>query len=176
MIRCLLCLTILLLAVSPAYGDGWEDHIPDIAIRLTQGGMGSNGPEGLGGGLLSLDVRLGETPLWVSVAGEYYKRGPQAREGWEIQDMGSLYLLAKSTYRGRAILHGGVGLGQLETGRKDEAIALSAVGGASLRLFSDFGLQVEGHHLRSRAERDDVRVVDFSNHGLLVGLIYDQSW
>lgn len=85
-------------ADEPREERGW---LPvDITLRHTQGGLAKAdlpGAMGLGGGQVALDVRLGDRPLWLSLAGEYYKEYfPSAKQTWEIEQIYALYLFYKT--------------------------------------------------------------------------------
>ena len=188
MLCMVLAATILWATVAPAEAgdrsrwDRLRDHIPrDVALRLSQGGLkvDRDPDEGaLGGGLLGIDVKLGSWPLWISAAGEYYKKSAAAKTPWEIDSMESLYLLYKTPLhpRWRSQLYGGFGIGQLTTGTQEQAAVYTGAAGANIRLLGRFGLSVEARYLRSRKSRGGARVVDFDNRGLLVGFLYDWSW
>lgn len=166
-------------ADAPEEERGW---LPvDVALRLTQGGLSeSRDPDGgaLGGGQLALDVRLDRLPLWVSLAAEYYKKQREAEEPWEINGMSAVYLLYKTELlpRLRSELCAGVGLGRLTTGSDEDAPVVEVTAGINRQLYKRLGLWVDVRYLYSRKTRDHVRVVDFSNRGLLVGVTYNTAW
>ena len=176
-------LTLLSLVSSPtasaATDDGW---LPvDVALRLTQGGLAeSRDPDSgsLGGGQLALDIRLGELPLWVSLAGEYYKKQQYAEERYEIDEMSVLYLLYKSPLISslRSELYAGAGFGQLTTGTDEDAPVWTGAAGVNLKAYRRLGLIVEARYLCSNKTRNGSEVVDFSNRGLLVGPSYNSGW
>jgi len=166
-------------ADAPAEKRGW---LPvDLTVRFTQGGLSeSRDPDGgaLGGGQLALDVRLGELPLWLSLAAEYYKKQADAEEPWEINEMSAVYLLYKTALlpRLRSELCLGAGVGTLTTGTDEDAPVVTATAGINRQLYKRWGLWVDVRYLYSRKTRDHVRVVDFSNRGLLVGVTYNTAW
>ena len=173
--------------LSPDDG-GW---LPDLTLRLTQGGLSAAGQpdaQSLGGGQLALDVRLGSSPLWVSWAGEYYKQQPEAQNPWEIDDLGALYLLYRTEPIPRidSELVFGVGVGRLNTGGDEEAAeyqtashqapVYQVTAAANRKLYKRLGLWVDVRYLYSRKTEGEVRVVDFSSRGLLVGFTYNTGW
>jgi hypothetical protein len=152
-----------------------------VAIRLTQGGLDEErDPDqgALGGGLLALDVRLGETSLWLSLASEYYKKQAGAVEPWEIDTMGSLYLLYRPGTGSGARLQpsAGVGAGVLTTGSGHKGLVTTVAVGANIRILRRLGFSVEGRYLHSRKMEAGQRIIDFSSPGLLVGFIYTAAW
>ena len=70
-------------------------HAVDITIRTSQGGLYDKraSEDALGGGQLALDVKLNSLPIVLSLATEYYKKGPDAIESYEIQGMTVIYVL-----------------------------------------------------------------------------------
>jgi len=172
-------------ADEPRQERGW---LPvDLTLRHTQGGLSKadlHGAMSLGGGQVALDVRLGDLPLWVSLAGEYYKEYfPSAKETWEIEQLGALYLFYKTERlpRLRAELFAGLGVGKLTTGGDDQgtdegAPVYEVFVGINRQVYKRWGLWVDVRHLRSQKERDQVRVVDFSSDGLMVGVTYNTAW
>ena len=172
-------------ADPPTEERGW---LPvDITLRHTQGGLSRAdlpGAQSLGGGQVALDVRLGDGPLWLSLAGEYYKEYfPSAKHTWEIEQISALYLFYKTERlpRLRAEFFAGLGVGKLSTGGDDQGVDEAApvyevTAGINRQVYKRWGLWVDVRHLRSQKERDQARVVDFSSNGLMVGVTYNTAW
>ncbi len=172
-------------ADEPREDRGW---LPvDITLRHTQGRLSKAdlpGAESLGGGQIALDVRLGDLPLWLSLAGEYYKEQfPSSMEAWAIEHISALYLFYKTERlpRLRSELCAGLGVGKLTTGGDDQgteevAPVFEVTASINRQVYKRWGLWVDMRYLHSRKTRNQVRVVDFGSRGLMVGLTYNTAW
>ena len=78
-------------------------------------------------------------------------------------------------------LFAGLGVGKLTTGGDDQgteevAPVFEVTAGINRQVYKRWGLWVDVRHLRSQKERGEVRVVDFSSDGLMVGVTYNTAW
>ena len=70
-------------------------HAVEITFRTSQGGLYDKraSENALGGGQVALDVKLGNLPIVVSIATEYYKKGPIAIHPYEMHSLVVVYVL-----------------------------------------------------------------------------------
>ncbi|KPL12565.1 hypothetical protein AMJ74_06625 [candidate division WOR_3 bacterium SM1_77] len=170
-------------------------HAVGLGVRLGQGGLwddrASNGV--LGGGQLALDVRLNTVPIAFQVASEYWNTGslddPYEIESYEAvkvlvtQQIGNLmsFLYTKPVVRKTDYLYLGAGIGRISVPKienpdeRERCVAYDAVGGVHIGIFWKLGLFAEGKYLYSSKTIDNIKVIDFSDFGILAGvsLIFD---
>ena len=76
----------------------------------------------------------------------------------------------------------GGGVGGLSVPKIDDSdsmergILFDAVCGINVKVYWKIGLYIEGKHLYSRKAIDNVRVIDFSDVGAMVGLSLNLGW
>lgn len=132
-----------------------------------------------------MDVQLARLPLVVSIATEYYKKSPEASHPYEIHGMLVAYLLYRqplpTTWNSDAYIGGGIAV--LEVPRSDgndtvmeRAIAFDAACGISAKAFWKLGVYIEAKYIYSRKTARTVRIVDFSNVGVLAGITLNFGW
>ena len=142
----------------------------------------------LGGGQLALEIRLSKIPIAFQLASEYWSKG-SLEHPYEIETYDAAKVLlfgyigdimpflftkpvaTKTTY---FYLGGGAGMisvPKIENPDAREAgVAFDAVCGANIRLFWKIGLFVEGKYIYSSKTTDNIKVIDFSNLGFLLGI------
>ncbi len=164
-----------------------QTQAADYALRWGEGGLHDDrAPDkALGGGQLALDIKLDNLPIAISIAGEYYKKGPDAIYPYEIQNLNVIYLLYTTplTKKWKSNIYGGGGIGVLEVPKSDIesnnsewGILFDAALGINTRVFRKLGVYVEGKYIYSSKTRNNVKVIDFSDFGLLVGISYNFGW
>lgn len=165
----------------------------DVTLRLGQGGLRDNrAPDGvLGGGQLALDVRLGKHPIAISISQEYHKKDLVADCPYEIDGLVAanvLYMVTVARKRAEkkpvgctvAYLGGGVGwLDAPEIGNPDamaRGILFDLVCGINVKVLWKIGIYVEGKYIYSSKTTDNVKVIDFSDVGAMVGISLNSGW
>jgi len=162
-------------------------HAVDLTFRLSQGGLRDDrAPDGiLGGGQVALDVKLGNLPIVVSIASEYYKKGPIAIHPYEIHGLVVVYVLytAPLLRKWKSNYYLGGGIGRLEVPKDNEnsnamesGIVFDAAAGINVKVFWKIGIYVEGKYIYSSKTINNIKVIDFSDVGLLVGISLNLGW
>lgn len=160
-------------------------HAVEITFRTSQGGLYDKraSENALGGGQVALDVKLGKLPVVVSLSGEYYKKGPDAIEPYEIQGMTVLYVLysAPLLKNWKSNYYFGPGIGFLEVPKEnsnamEKGIAFDAAAGINIKAFWKIGIYVEGKYIYSRKTVNNIKVIGFSDVGLLIGISLNFGW
>lgn len=160
-------------------------HAVEITLRTSQGGLYDKRASGnaLGGGQVALDVKLGKLPVVVSIAGEYYKKGRDAIYSYEIQGMTVVYVLytAPLLKNWKSNYYFGPGIGFLRVPKYDsnateKGIAFDAAAGINIKAFWKMGVYVEGKYIYSSKTVKNIKVIDFSDVGLLVGISLNLGW
>ena len=160
-------------------------HAVDITIRTSQGGLYDKraSENALGGGQLALDVKLNNLPIVLSLATEYYKKGPDAIEPYEIQGMTVIYVLytAPILKNWKSNYYFGPGIALLEVPKEnsdamEKGIAFDAAAGINIKAFWKIGVYVEGKYIYSSKTVNNEKVIDFSDVGLLVGFSLNFGW
>ena len=165
----------------------------DIALRLGQGGLRhDSAPDGvLGGGQLALDIKLGKHPIAISISQEYHKKDPIADCSYEIDSLVATNVLYVATVARKkaekkpvgytvAYLGGGVGwLDVPKVGNPDameRGILFDVVCGINVKAFWKIGVYIEGKYIYSSKTTDNVKVIDFSDLGAMVGISFNFGW
>ncbi len=159
----------------------------EITLRTSQGGLYDKRASGnsLGGGQATLDVKLGKLPIVLSIAGEYYKNGRDAIHSYEIQGMTVVYVLytAPLLKNWKSNYYFGPGIGFLRVPKYEEnsnatekGIAFDAAAGINIKAFWKIGFYVEGKYIYSSKTVKNIKVIDFSDVGLLVGISLNLGW
>ncbi len=151
----------------------------EVTLRLGQGGLREDrAPDGvLGGGQLAVDVKLGERPIAISISQEYHKKDPVPDSSYEIGSLVAvnvLYMTQVIKERANVFLGGGIGglsaprIGDPET--MERGFLFDLVGGVNVKAFWKIGIYAEVKYIYSRKTIDNIKVIDFSNPGFLVGI------
>ena len=64
----------------------------------------------------------------------------------------------------------------VESNNSERGILFDAALGINTRVFRKLGVYVEGKYIYSSKTRNNVKVIDFSDFGLLVGISYNFGW
>jgi len=157
----------------------------EATLRLGQGGLWEDrAPEGkLGGGQLAVDVKLGERPVAISISQEYHKKDPVPDSSYEIGSLVAvnvLYMTQVVKERANIFLGGGIGglsaprIG--DPGIMERGFLFDLVGGVNVKLFWKIGVYIEGKYIYCKKTINDIKVIDFSNPGFLVGISLNLGW
>ena len=158
----------------------------DFTIRLGQGGFSDNrSPVGqLGGGQLAFDIKPKNFPIALSVSGEYYTNSAGPTHSYEIEDATVINILymKKVLQSERTILFAGGGMGWLEVpkdGSESEAtnrgILYNLEVGINYIAFWKIGFYGIYKYIYSKKEINNTKVIDFSEHIILLGLTFNFS-
>ncbi|MBA7668286.1 hypothetical protein ES703_76396 [subsurface metagenome] len=153
-------------------------------MRLGQGGFRDNrSPIGvLGGGEVALDIKLGKRPFAVSISQEYYTNDPVADSCYEI---GSLFAVNVfymrpifRKWKSNVWLGGGIGTLAVGAGPNamEKGILFDLVGGINIKLFWKIGIYATGKYIYSSKTTNNVKVIDFSDFPVLVGISLNFGW
>jgi len=157
-----------------------------LTIRLGQGGFRDNrSPIGkLGGGQLTLDFKPGTLPVAISLSSESYTNSASPTHSYEISNLISINMLyvAQLLNIERANYFLGGGVGRLEVPKdKDDPDATvngnlyNLEAGIHMRPFRKIGFYGLYKYLYAKKEANNVKVIDFSENIVLLGITYTFS-
>ncbi|MEA2076922.1 MAG: hypothetical protein U9O95_02775 [Candidatus Marinimicrobia bacterium] len=164
----------------------WADKMFDLTIRSGQGGfIDERSPIGkLGGGELTLDIKLRDLPFALSFSGEYYTNGPDPTHAYEIAGSGtySLLYMNKLFSWERVNVFTGAGPGYMEVPVEDALPAkiyetawyLNVEAGINVRVLWKFGLYGVYKYMYAYKEGGSI-LIDFNEHIVLLGLTFNFS-
>jgi hypothetical protein len=163
------------IAVAAVLGFAAQGRAGELTLRLGQGGFrDGRAPDGkLGGGQLFLDMRFGSLPLAVSLGSEYYTKGPDPSQPYEISDllMGTVCFLTPLVQRWPTNLYLGAGIGRLSIPQGEHAAVFQAIARIDTKVVWKVGLYAEGKYLHSRKD-----LIDFNELALLLGIYLRFAW
>ena len=159
----------------------------DFTIRLGQGGFtDGRSPIGkLGGGQFTLDIKPRNIPVAVSISSEYYTNSPDPSSSYEIAGLIAVNVLymTKLFNSERANIFAGGGIGSLEVPKGEDepdsmerGILYNIEGGINFIAFWKIGFYGIYKYLYAKKETDNVKVIDFSEHIVLLGITYNVSF
>ncbi len=162
-------------------------RILDVAFRLGQGGYRDNRAEDgkLGGGQLVLDVKLDKLPIIISISQEYYKKSPDAIHPYEIEGLflANLFYTRRlfKKWKSNVFLGGGAGIvyvpkGGTDTSANERGLMYDLEGGINVKAFWKIGIYGVGKYIYSKKTKNNVKVIDFSNAAVLLGLSLNLAW
>jgi len=157
-----------------------------FTIRLGQGGFTDDrSPIGkLGGGQLALDIKPSKFPITISVSSEYYTNSADPTHSYEIAGLIAVNFLymTKVLKSERVNLFAGGGIGGLEVPKgvdepdaMERGILYNIEGGINIRAFWKIGFYGIYKYLYAKKERKNVKVIDFSEHIVLLGITFNFS-
>ncbi len=157
-------------------------HAVGITLRLGQGGLiDKRAPDGkLGGGQLALDIKLDKVPIAFSISSEYHTKGPDPTAPYEIGGLvavNALYLVP--LFKNKVDIYLGGGLGGLYVPKIDNhdeverGILLNSAAGMNFKAFWKVGFYVEGKYIYASKTVNDIKVIDFSDFGFMVGISFN---
>ncbi len=158
----------------------------DFTIRLGQGGFTDDrSPLGnLGGGQLALDIKPRNIPIAISVSGEYYTNSADPTHSYEIDELMAVNILymTKVFNIERINLFAGGGIGRFEVPKdedeseaRNKGIVYNIEGGINIRAFWKMGFYGIYKYLYAKKEINNVKVIDFSEHIVLLGVTFNFS-
>ena len=157
-----------------------------FTIRIGQGGFRDkrSSLNQLGGGQLALDIRHRKYPFALSVSSEYYTNSPNPTHRYEISGMTAvnvLYVPWIKKKRRYNIFFGG-GIGQLKVPRteenpdeKESRLLFNLEAGINYSLFWKLGVYGAGKYLYAQKRVDGIRIINFNELILLVGITFNFS-
>lgn len=157
-----------------------------FTIRLGQGGFTDDrSPIGkLGGGQLALDIKPSKFPITISVSSEYYTNSADPTHSYEIAGLIAVNFLymTKVLKSERVNLFAGGGIGGLEVPKgvdepdaMERGILYNIEGGINIRAFWKIGFYGIYKYLYAKKEINNVKVIDFSEHIVLLGITFNFS-
>ena len=163
------------LAVIVMLGIGASAQAAEFALRLGQGGFAderaSDGK--LGGGQLCFDITFSDLPLSVSIGHEYYTKGPEPTEPYEISGilMGYVFYVIPLAEKWPTDLYLGGGIGRLSIPQGEKAAAFQAIARFGTKAFWKIGVYAEGKYIHSTK-----KLIDFNEAALLIGISLNFAW
>jgi hypothetical protein len=160
-----------------------QDDVVDLVVRFGQGGFKESRSEtnSLGGGQLALDIKPTAYPVALSVSSEYYKISQKATHPYEISNMICVNLLYMAKFSGyeRVSYFAGGGFGILHVPKAEDDSSATRRGslydleaGIRFHIYKGFGLYGAAKYLYAQKREDGVKVIDFSEGIVLLGLSY----
>ena len=157
-----------------------------FTIRLGQGGFtDARSPIGkLGGGQLALDIKPGKFPIAISISNEYYTNSADPTHSYEIAGLIAVNFLymTKLSKTERINLFAGGGIGGLEVpkgvdepGIMERGILYDIEGGINIIAFWKIGFYGIYKYLYAEKKINNVKVIDFNEHIILLGLTFNFS-
>jgi hypothetical protein len=158
----------------------------DFTIRLGQGGFSDDrSPIGqLGGGQLAVDIKLKNIPIAISISSEYYTNSADPTYSYEIDDLTAVNILYMNQVFSseRAIFFAGGGIGKLEVPKdedeseaRNKGILYNLEAGVNYKAFWKIGFYGIYKYLYSKKEVNNIKVIDFSEHIILLGVTFNFS-
>ncbi|MGA1870658.1 MAG: hypothetical protein ACMUJM_19160 [bacterium] len=155
-----------------------------FTLRLGQGGFSDDRSDlgVLGGGQIALDIKSHKFPIAISISSEYYTNSPNPTHSYEIADLTAYNLLYMTKpfkhERVNVFLGGGFGWLQVPKGEEEPAARVQGFlynleAGINVRLFWKIGFYCIGKYLYAQKERNNIKVIDFSEHIFLLGLTFN---
>jgi len=155
-----------------------------FTLRLGQGGFyDDRSPIGkLGGGQLALDIKPSKLPIAISISNEYYKNRRDPIYSYEIAGLVAVNMLYMAklfkSERTNVFLGGGIGRLEVPKGENEpnamvRGILYNFEGGINVRLFWKIGFYGIGKYLYARKKTNSIKVIDFSERIVLLGLTFN---
>jgi len=162
------------------------EETADFIIRFGQGGFSDHrSPVGkLGGGQFTLDVKLKSFPIAISVSTEGYTNSRNPTHSYEIADLiaiNSLYMVRPFESESVILFAGGgigglkVPKGETEPGAMEKGILYDIEAGVNVRAFWKIGVYGIYKYLYASKEVGNVKLIDFSEHIVLLGITFNFS-
>ncbi len=152
----------------------------EFTLRTGQGGFNDHRSDidKLGGGQIALDVKLTKYPVALSLSGEYYTNSPAPTNTYEISDMTVINLLymKKPFKTERVNLFGGGGMGWLQVPKNGSeektytGMVYNLEAGINVRVIWKLGFYTIYKYLYAKKEVNNVNVIDFNEHIMMIGI------
>lgn len=155
-----------------------------FTIRFGQGGFRDkrSSINQLGGGQLAFDVRHRKYPIALSISSEYYTNSSNPTHHYEISGLTAvniLYIPWDSENRRYDIFFGG-GIGQLKVPKSEEnpdetekGLLFNLEASINYTLFWKLGLYGTGKYLYSQKRVDEIRIINFNELIVLIGITFN---
>lgn len=179
----------VLVMVSAAMSHADDQRLAEPAtftytIRYGLGGFNeSRSPSGkLGGDEIAFDINSTSYPLSLSISTEFYTNSADPTHSYEISDIFSISLFYKDEIfeSDKMTFFAGGGVGKLKVpvseitpSKHYKADSLTLGAGLLYRFKGDFGVYGSIKHLFSEREINNIKVIDFDETIVLVGISYD---
>ncbi len=174
---------ILIISVSSQL---FSQEKVDFTIRLGQGGFTDDrSPIGqLGGGQLALDIKPRNIPFVLSISTEYYTNSAGPTHSYEIADLtvANILYMTKLFKSERAVFFTGGGIGWLDVPKgiddsdaMNRGMVYNVEAGVNVRAFWKIGFYGIYKYLYANKEVNNVNVIDFSEHIILLGITFNFS-
>jgi len=155
-----------------------------FTIRLGQGGFRDDrSPIGkLGGGQLTLDIKPSKYPIALSISNEYYTNSADPTHSYEIAGLIAVNLLYMTklfkSERTNFFVGGGIGglevpKGENESDEMEQGILFNMEAGGNVRVFWKIGLYGIGKYLYAMKEVENIKVINFSEWIVLLGITFN---
>ncbi len=158
-------------------------HVADLTLRLGQGGFyDDRSPLGkLGGGQVTLDIKPIRYPFAISLTTEYYTNSNKPTHPYEIAGLLAVNLLymKKPFKTERVNVFMGGGMGRLEVPKEDKpddreiGIVYNLEAGINIRAFWKIGFYGISKYLYAHKEKNNIKVIDFSEFIVLLGITFN---
>lgn len=155
----------------------------EITLRFGAGGFrDGRSPEGeLGGDQLAIDVKAASLPVTLSFSSEFYTNGPDPTHPYEIESAYSINIVRSDRLFGsdrvRYFVGGGIGRLWVPSGGRTPGERVGSgfynLGvGADVSVWRGFGLYGSTRYLHAERTVSSVKVVDFNEVVVLLGVTF----
>ena len=133
----------------------------------------------MGGGQLTLDIKPDKYPIAVSISNEYYTNSADPTHSYEIKGMfvvNALYM--KKPFKNDRInvfAGGGAGVVQVPEDDTDDMVSgtvFNLEAGINVKAFWKIGFYGVGKYLYAQKKVNNVKVIDFNEFIVLLGLTF----
>ena len=155
-------------------------HVADLTFRLGQGGFYDDRSElgKLGGGQVTLDIKPVKYPVAISITSEYYTNSANPTHSYEIAGLLAINLLyMKKPFKTERInVFLGGGMGRLEVPKEEKpdnreiGVVYNLEAGINVRAFWKIGFYGITKYLYAQKEKNNIKVIDFSEFIVLLGI------
>jgi hypothetical protein len=155
-------------------------------LRLGQGGFrDSRSPIGkLGGGQLALDIKPSTLPIALSISSESYTNSANPTHSYEISSLLSVNMLYMAQLfnieRANYFLGGGIGWLEVPKGEDDPDARVKGnlynlEAGIHVRAFWKIGFYGVAKYLSAQKKVNNIKVIDFNEGIILLGVTFNFS-
>ena len=158
-----------------------------FTIRMGQGGFNDSRSSigKLGGGQITIDIKPAKYPIAISISNEYYTNSADPTNSYEIASLIAVNLLYMTQIlnNDRIKLFAGGGIGGLEVPKgledsnsMEKGIMYNLEVGVNVQAFWKIGFYGLYKYLYADKESNNVKVIDFSEHIVLLGITFNFSF
>ena len=159
-------------------------HVADLTFRFGQGGFSDDrSPLGkLGGGQVTLDIKPVKYPVAISLTSEYYTNSNNPTHSYEIAGLLAINLLymKKPFKTERVNVFMGGGMGRLEVPKGEDkpddreiGVVYNLEAGINVRAFWKIGFYGITKYLYAQKEKNNIKVINFSEFIVLLGITFN---